>query len=246
MNNDDLTILPIMPEESEFNVSRPLHPNLPDVYRGQLLCIVGPVRSGKGCLIWNLILGKSFYEDLFDTVAIIQPTCFNDSSARFAVQKYRDTCFDKYDDKIIEDLIENQKRKKKIDGENTSYALIIDDCVGEFNKHSNSKSGGAVLNFTSRFRHYVTKPDPCLIIYSTQKYLDLIGLIRNNMTGILLSGAIKNKKELDSLRYDLDDTFGGKFNEIMAKAREIPYSWVYFRLDSTPVQCFLNFKEQLF
>ena len=57
---------------------------------------------------------------------------------------------------------------------------------------------------------------------------------------------IKNKKELESLKYDLDDSFGGNFDEIMEKARGEPYQWIYFRLDSTPPTAFLNFKEQVY
>jgi hypothetical protein len=76
--------------------------------------------------------------------------------------------------------------------------------------------------------------------------LDLAPIIRANSTGLIVSGMIKNRKELDSLKYDLDDTFGGQFEAIMLKAQQAPYNFVYFRLDSTPPQAFLNFKEQLY
>jgi hypothetical protein len=246
--NNDLTILPIVPEEFKNSKNhRELHPNLPNPYRGQLVPIIGGVRTGKSVLWNNWIHNKNFFEDLFDTVAVVSPTAFNDSSSRFTVAKYRDTVFDKYDDKIIKDLIENQKRKKKIEGEDTGYCLIVDDCYNEFNKRGGRNgNGGELLKLASRFRHYVNPGDPVMFIYSTQKYLDLIPMIRANATGLMVSGMIKNKKELDTLRYDLDDTFGGRFDEFMTKAKVNPYSWLYFRMDSTPPEVFLNFKEKLF
>ena len=84
-----------------------------------------------------------------------------------------------------------------------------------------------------------------MMLYSTQKYLDLVPMIRANATGLMISGMIKNKKELDTLRYDLDDTVGGQFDEFMQRAREQPYSWLYFRMDSVKPEVYLNFKEQL-
>ena len=57
------------------------------------------------------------------------------------------------------------------------------------------------IAFSSRFRHYV-KPnsgDPCLILYSTQRYYDLNRVVRNNATGLLFSGNIKSKKEWENI-----------------------------------------------
>ena len=242
--NDDLTILPIKPEENELKQIRELHPNLPNVYKGQLLALVGGVRMGKGTLWNNMLHNPNFYEGLFENVNIISPTIWNDSTSRFSAKKFKDTCYDRYDDTIIDNLVKNQKSKKEIDGADTSYALIVDDSYNEFNKVG--RKGGAVLRLASRFRHYVRKGDPCLYLYSTQKYLDLLPMIRANATGIIVSGMIKNRKELDTLAYDLDDTFGGQFESIMEHARGEPYQWIYFRLDSTPPEAYLNFKDKVF
>ena len=50
---EKLRIIPIKPEEIiGLKKKRELHPNLPDVYSGQLLTLVAPIRSGKSTL-WN-------------------------------------------------------------------------------------------------------------------------------------------------------------------------------------------------
>lgn len=250
MASNDLTILPVVPEENELKPQKELHPNIPNVYKGQLLALVGGVRMGKGTLWNNFLHNPNFYggddekKNFFSSVSVISPTIWNDATSRFTAKKWKDTCYDRYDDKIVTDLIGMQKRKKASGDEDTSYALIVDDCYGEFNRHG--RNGGAVLRLCSRFRHYVNKGDACLYLYSTQKYLDLVPIIRANCTGLLVSGMIKNKKELESLKYDLDDTFGGQFDTIMERARNEPYGWIYFRLDSTPPEAFLNFTEKVF
>ena len=43
--NNDLTILPIQPPESEKKERKKLHPNLPDIYKGQLIVCAAPIRS---------------------------------------------------------------------------------------------------------------------------------------------------------------------------------------------------------
>ena len=213
--NNDLTILPVVPEDQEINATqRELHPNIPDVYKGQLILLVGGVRMGKGTLWNNFLHNPNFYggtekeKNFFSSVSVISPTIWNDSTSRFTAKKWKDTCYDR------------------------------------FNRHG--RNGGAVLRLCSRFRHYVTKPHACLYLYSTQKYNDAVPIIRANATGLMVSGMIKNKKELESLKYDLDDTFGGQFDSIMERARVTPYSWIYFRLDSTPPEAFLNFTEKVF
>ena len=79
------------------------------------------------------------------------------------------------------------------------------------------------INFSTRFRHYVRKPDPCLIIYSTQRYFDLNKICRNNCTSLMISGNIKNQKELEQISADFADTFGGteNFDRMMGEVKKI-------------------------
>jgi len=241
----NLDILPIQPIENEKSQKKKLHPNLPNIYKGQLLIVAAPIRSGKSVMWNNLLLNPNFYADCFQDAYIISNTIFNDSTSRFAAEKWRNSCHEMYSDDIISNIITNQKRKKGTEGD-TSFALILDDICGDLNKHG--RRGGKAIHFATRFRHSVNRGDACLMLYSNQKYNDISTIIRNNATGMLISGNIKSKKELQTIKDDIADTFGGssEFDKMFARAQEKPYSWLYFRLDSTPPEVYLDFKEKLY
>jgi hypothetical protein len=247
----NLDILPVKPVETELRARRKLHYNIPDPYKGQLLVIAAPIRSGKGVLWNNFLLNPNFYADLFQDVTIISPTIFNDATARFAAEKWKHTCFTMYDDQIIKNLWANQELKKKQseeDDTDTGYCLIGDDLVGILNNHQAARKGGEFISFSTRFRHMVRKGDPAMIIYSGQKYNNTSSVLRCNMTGLLLSGNMKSGKEIQAIKDDIGDTFGGHqaIDDYLARAREKPFSWLYFRLDSTPPEVYLDFQERLF
>ena len=67
MENDELNIIPIKDDEDEIKrgKKKQLHPNLPDIYKGELLAIVAPIRSGKSVLWNNLLLSDAFFNDMF-------------------------------------------------------------------------------------------------------------------------------------------------------------------------------------
>jgi len=104
----------------------------------------------------NLLLNPNFYADCFQDVFIISNTIFNDATSRFASDKWKNTCYEMYDDKIIDDIINTQKRKKNGEGD-TSYCVIYDDICGDLNKHG--RKGGKAIYFGTRFRHSVKKGD---------------------------------------------------------------------------------------
>jgi hypothetical protein len=102
--------------------------------------------------------------------------------------------------------------------------LISDDICGELGKGGfNTKA----VHFATRFRHSVDKGDPVMIVYSNQKYNDISTIIRNNATGMFLSGNIKPQKELQTIADDIADTFGGQkaFSSYFERKRQVPYSW---------------------
>ena len=250
-DNVNLDILPVTPVENELRPRRKLHYNIPDPYKGQLLVIASPIRSGKGVLMMNFLLNPNFYADLFQDVHIISPTILNDATARFAAEKWKHTCHTEYSDQIIKNLWKQQDEKKKASLEDdtcTSYCLVGDDLVGILNNHQAARKGGEFISFATRFRHMVRKGDPCMIIYSGQKYNNTSSVLRSNMTGLFVSGMLKSGKEIQTIKDDIGDTFGGHaaIDTYLERAREKPFSWLYFRLDSTPPEVYLDFKERLF
>ena len=150
-----------------------------------------------------------------------------------------------YSDEVINGIVAHQKLKKEVEGD-TSFALILDDICGDLNKHG--RRGGKAIHFATRFRHSVRRGDAVMMLYANQKYNDISTIIRNNMTGLLLSGNIRSQKEIQTIKDDIQDTFGGSdnFDKMLERAREAPYSWLYFRFDSTPPEVFLNFKEKIY
>ena len=97
-----------------------------------------------------------------------------------------------YSDEIINNIVKRQKDKKKAEGD-SSFALILDDICGDLNRHG--RKGGKAIHFATRFRHAVNKGDPVMFFYANQKYNDVATIIRNNMTGLFLSGNIKSSKD---------------------------------------------------
>lgn len=246
---EKLKIIPIKPEpQAKRKNQRPLHPNLPDVYKGQLIALVAPIRSSKSTTWNNLIHNENMYKDLFSDCYIISNTIATDATSRFSYQQFKHTCYEMYNDKIIKDIIRNQRAKIDNDEPDTSFALILDDLLAQFPK--NGRKGMEAIAFSSRFRHYV-KPnsgDPCLVLYSTQRYFDLNRVVRNNATGLLFSGNIKSKKEWENIIDDYADTFGGqeRFKEMIKEVQAEPYTWLYLKLDTQPPTAFKNFTHQLY
>jgi len=242
-----LKIIPIKDDEDQEGKTRKkeLHPNLPDVYQGQLLSLVAPIRSSKSTTWNNLILSDNFFNDMFQDVHVISNTIASDKTSRFAYKKFRHTCHDLYNDSIIRGIITRQKAKMKNKEEDCSFALILDDLLNQFPK--NGKKGMEAIAFASRFRHY-SNGDPCMLLYSTQRYYDLNKIVRNNSTGIMFSGNIKSRKEWEQISDDFADVVGGKehFDDMIKEVQKEPYQWLYLKLDTTPPRAYKNFTTQLF
>ena len=248
-NAEKLKIIPIQEEDQKLDIERPLHPNLPNIYRGQLVCIVAPIRSGKSTIWNNMLLNDNFYNDLFpqDAVTIISNTIRSDSSARFAYQKYKTNCHDIYSDKIIKDLIKRQKAKLENKEKKTGFCLILDDLLGNFPKQG--RRGMEAIHFATRFRHFCKRGSPCMVIYSSQNFTDINPIIRNNATAFLISGNIRNAREIETITHTFCDSFGGSenFNKMLTEVRSKgPYHWLHLRLDSCPPQAYIDYQTQLF
>jgi hypothetical protein len=246
-SNDELKIIPIKKDEKRIKKNRrQFHPNLPDINSGVLLLLAGSIKSGKSSIIQNILHRSCMFANVFpqDAVTIISPTIAQCTTSRFSFQKWKNNCFEIYDDKIIIDLVKKQKEKMKDLENDCGYCVVVDDSLGRFSRHG--KKDMAVIYLASRFRH-LSGDDPALMIYSSQKWTDIHAVLRGNATDILISGSIKNKKELEAIFSDYEDCFGGrkKFTELYSRAQQKPFDWLYLKMSETPAQAFLNFTERL-
>ncbi len=243
-------ILPIKPMESEGE-AREIHYNLPNVNTGSLIVLVGPVKSGKGTLWNNLLHNDSMYgDDFFDMVTIMSNTIKHDQTSRFSYEKWKDSCYSFYSDAVMEALIEIQEAKLKIKEADTSYAIIIDDMHGGFSKNSGGKERRAFPNFCTRFRHFARRgKDPCMVLVSTQRIMDLDCAVRTCATNVCLSSGIKSAKELDRIMDIWADSYGGKksFLNLWKQVQDNgPYSWLHLYLDRTPCEAYINFSTRIY
>ena len=241
----------ILPVKEPANFKPPkvdIHPMIPNPYEGEMILIIGCIRAGKSTLIANLLHQDALWGNVWgDDVTIISNTIKNCAVSRFNLERWGDNCYELYDDSIIHNLRKSQEEKKKT-GHDNGYCLLLDDICGSISASVNSKKGREVVNFCTRFRHYTERGNPVCIMLSNQKFLDISTIMRANATGIFISGAIKNKKELQSLHDEYADAVGGSqmWDEYIRRNQEAPYSWLYLRLSKSPCEVYLNFKEQLY
>jgi hypothetical protein len=234
MEPADLTILPIKPDGTEMRLKREIHPNLPPIQSGQFGIVIAKVKSGKSTLISNLLLSKHFYKDLFDMVYIISNTINNDRTSRFLKEAFPCTCYDRYDDEIIKNIVEYQEsfKSKK---EQPFIAVICDDFAG-------IKKSSAIWNFITRFRHY----NCGLVLQSVQGFKLLPPVARNNAT-FCLFGKNTNQKELSKICDEYADIYGGEQNflRLFHQATEGQYNWLYLNLNENPPHAYRNFTDRI-
>jgi len=246
---NSLQIIEIKKPDEIGNVKKEIDERLPNIYKGQLICLVAPIRSGKSNL-WNwMLLHDNAYADLFNSVNIISNTIMSDQTSRFSYKKWKHNCHELYSDSIINGIVAQQKQKIEDEVEDTSYCIILDDLCGQFPKVGGAKRGMAAINLATRFRHYVKQPDAAMLLFSTQKYFDLNPIVRCNITSCFISGNVKNRKEIEQLVHDFADSFGGtqNFLQMFKTVQDAgPYQWLFLKMDKTPVEAWHNFDTQLF
>ncbi len=237
----DLNIYPVKDEGEEKKPQRELHPNLPNVYKAQAMLLVAPLRGGKGVLIQNLL--HRFYKDLFANVDIISPTAASDATNRYTYELYKSSTHLEYDDSIIQGLIDRQEDLMKA-GLNSSYSLILDDILGML-PAGRARKGNLVTYFLTRFRHYVTKPDACLFVFSTQKFRETHPVIRAQTTAVMISSKLRNQKEIEALIEEYADMYGGasNFMKMFNYVKKEKWAWLYLALDTG--MAYKNFTELL-
>ena len=115
---DDMTVLPVRPDEDVYQTPREFHPILDRPPYVKLM--IGSRGTGKTNLLCNELLRGSMYGDrkgeppVFEDLIIISSTLGCESTARHLVERATAT-YSTYDDSIIDALLEYQKAKPKED-----------------------------------------------------------------------------------------------------------------------------------
>ena len=207
-----------------------IHSHLPQP--PALLLIVGSVKQGKSNLLVNLLCNPDMYKDKFDIVKIISNTLNADPKGKL-MNKYFD-CEDHYNDEMITDLIESQKKYE--DFERPTVALVLDDILTKDFKKTN-----AVSFLATRFRHYGIG----LLAFTTQSFRAVSGLIRNNSSDVIIMKQ-QNNKELEKINEEYGDMFSGIFMDLYKKAIEdAPYSFLYLDLQTNPATAYIRFETKI-
>lgn len=155
-----------------------------------ITAFVAPTNSGKTNLIVNLLNRRAFYRKKFDKIVLISSTVSIDPM--WAKAKGLDDVYEAYDDRIITELIETQKKalERKDEEDVPNVLLILDDVIDQIPKISS-----ALNSLSMRLRHYKVT---CWI--TTQKFNRLPVVLRNQVQfWILFKTAIKNEMERESI-----------------------------------------------
>ncbi len=210
-----------------------IHPHLPQP--PSLLLIVGSVKQGKSNLLVNLLCNPDMYKDKFDIVKIISNTLNADPKGKL-LNKYFD-CEDHYNDEMITDMIESQKKYE--DFERPSVAMVLDDILTKDFKKTN-----AVSFLATRYRHYGIG----LLAFTTQSFRAVSNLIRSNSNAVIImkQQSSGKKGELTKIMEEYGEMFPNIFEELYHYAiNDAPYSFLYLDLATNPATAYLRFETKI-
>lgn len=136
------------------------------------MLLIGKRRSGKTNLLIKMLNSKYFIDN-FQKVFIFSPTVELDEtweSIRDYPTKREIILFDKFDESIIEDILQLQRKSED------DVLIILDD----FAEKLKGKRGNTLEQLATKGRHFNTS-----FIFTSQKYNAVPSIIRNNVDEIV-------------------------------------------------------------
>lgn len=231
-NPDRLKVLSVKKDKKKS--SKKLEAIPPPLLRPEfLLVIVGPVRSGKGNLLVNLLENTNFgYRQYFKDIIYISPTIENDTTGRAVkaderIIKISDNLEDI--DMILASLVELQHKKETLE----PTLVVLDDMLGLIKSTGHSYFS----NLCSKYRHYKLS-----LIVTTQSFRSLPVVCRYNATGYIIFKT-HNKKEYTKLEEELEGNFPD-FDDLYDEATAEKYNFLY--LDMEKIRAYHNFDSLLY
>jgi hypothetical protein len=229
----DLKIYPLKNKNTvPYKLKHEISPILPDLKANFVLGVIGKRHTGKTVLTTNLLLNPNFLNrDNYTFAACISPTILNDKTAEHLREAFPNSCYDKYEDSLIKDIVNYQKGFT--DEEREKVIIVIDDMIGFKTPY---------LNYlTSRHRHY--QVSICMI---SQCVKHVHKVARSNMSDVILFNT-HNKAEFEDLYEAFGSMIGSKkmFKRLLDYATKEAYCFLYIKLNTFPVRYFKNFTEEL-
>ncbi len=215
-------------DKSKYPDINPLLPQPPFLLLG-----IGSVRSGKTNALVNMLRrGDMFGTDYFDDVLIISNTINNDPKGKFLSDAFR--VEDHYEDKMIEDLIESQKKYKREDA--PTVLLCLDDIISKDFKKTASNT---INTLATRFRHYELS-----IMIFTQSFRAVSNMIRSNSQNVMIFRQ-QSSKELEKIAEEYSDLCGDEltFLKYYNIAHSEPYQFLYIDAQQNPAHFYKSFEE---
>ncbi len=198
-----------------------------------LLIGYGSVRGGKTNYLINLMRRKDMIgENFFDNTTVISNTAGNDPK----IFKYLGEVFtvhDHYDNKMVSDLIAQQKSYDR--SEAPTQLLILDDIISkEFGKSAGSN---AINSLSTRFRHY----EMSLMIF-VQSARAVSNMIRSNATNICIFRQQSNL-EWQKLVEEYSDLAPRNFETYYKISQQDPFGFLYIDCQQNPCHFYRSHEE---
>jgi len=215
-------------DKSKYPPINPILPQPPFLLLG-----IGSVRSGKTNALVNMLRRSDMYgPDYFDDTLIISNTINNDPKGKFLSDAFR--VEDHYEDRMITDLIESQKKHKREDA--PTVLLVLDDILSKDFKKSSSNS---INTLATRFRHYEMS-----IMVFTQSFRAVSTMIRSNSQNVMIFRQ-QSSKELEKIAEEYSDLCGDEatFLRYYNIAHSEPYQFLYIDGQSNPAHFYKSFEE---
>jgi hypothetical protein len=201
--DDDLTVLPVRPDDDVYQIDREFHPVLDRPPFVKLL--IGSRGTGKTSHMVNEVMRSNMYGDvkgkqpIFDDIIIFSSTLGCESTARHLVDRATQT-YSTYNNEAIDAILDYQKSKEK---EDRRHILIVADDIGPMLKREDS-----IFKLTSVHRHYLIS-----IYFLVQSPRMVPPVVRNCYTSAYLY-RLPNQSELE--KAFLDFSFLGNRKDVQA------------------------------
>jgi len=190
--DNDLTVLPVRPDDDVFTIDR----DLPDILDRPpfVQVMIGSRGSGKTVMLANTALRSKFYGDrkneapVFEDIIIFSGTLGCESSARHLVEK-ASACYSSYSNEAVDAIIEYQKAKPK---EDRRHILIIADDIASLG----IKRDDSLFTLPSLHRHFLLS-----MVFLVQSPRMVPPIVRNCFTSAYIF-RMPNASELEKIFID--------------------------------------------